>query len=75
MSFDRRAASATDAGRQKTIKMVGNGHFELSLLQMTSGFYRIHVQSQDKSEVTDIIEDLRMAHAIFEIILQKLEGH
>ena len=60
----------------KTIKMIGNLRFEVSLLEMDNGNYYVSFQTLYDGEIGFIgpEADYRLAESMFETKLMELEG-
>lgn len=62
----------------KIVKSVATKRYEIALVEADSGLYYIRTEikgADRKSEITDGMEDLRIAFHAYDVKLNELEGH
>jgi len=61
----------------KTIKKITTRRYEIVLVQLESGAYRIAYEGTmtDEPNISEPIDDYKTASMLFDLKLQELEGH
>lgn len=61
----------------KTIKAISTRRYEIELVQLDSGHFRISYEGSmtDEPVIGEAIQDYKLASELFDLKVQELEGH
>ncbi len=59
----------------KTIKLMATKHYEVILVELPSGSYRVGCEVHGQTTFSETIKDFNTASYIFDLKLRELEGH
>lgn len=59
----------------KVIKSIETRSFEISLVQLEHGGFCVMYAKDDKTHMSEAVNDYKMAAFMFDLKLQELEGH
>lgn len=59
----------------KTIKMICTKTYEVVLVEMSTGYYRVVCEVLGKVETSDVMWDYKTASFVFDTKVQALEGN
>lgn len=66
---------AMASAKVKIIKSIESRTFEISLVQLEHGGFCIIYAKDDKTHMSEAVQDYKMAAFMFDLKLQELEGH